>query len=354
MNVNFLRNQCTSASSTGRNINVTASSPLWIHHLDNEGYAVVPNVLSPQQCDHVIDKAWEWMEALGTGIERGDPSTWTDDRWPQNFNGIIQRYRIGHAPFVWQARSNENVTRVFEEIWGTGELLTSFDAMCMLRPAELVEGIQKDYSYWFHTDQSPKKKGFHCVQGVLNLEEVSIDDATFACYPKSHKLHEELFERNKEDPGMDYYVLSEDDVAWAEGEKSLSHLRVVPQKGSFIAFDSRLLHCNLPAKFPRENPRWRHALYVCMTPRAWADRNTLRARVDAFKKQRMTTHWPHHVGLFPEDPADVTIPKFDVELNNVVKRLVVMQDYDGNEEVFDDIEDEADGRGFSPHDRPAL
>ena len=315
---------------------------------------MVPNVLSSKQCDDIIDKAWLWLEGLGTGIRRGDPSTWTDDRWPKNFNGIIQRYRIGHAPFIWQTRTNENVIGVFKEIWGTEKLLTSFDAMCVLRPAELVEGVQVDYSYWFHTDQSPKKKGFHCVQGILNLEDVGSEDASFACYPKSHKLHEELFLRNKEDPPIDYYILSKEDIAWVEHEKGLSHKRITPSKGSFIAFDSRLLHCNFAPKFPREKPRWRYALYICMTPRAWADRNTLRARIDAFKKQRMTTHWPHHVGLFPEDASDIKAPEFELELNDIGKRLVGIQDYDGKEEDLNDMEEEAVGDHLSPHDRPAL
>lgn len=328
-------------------------SPSWIHHLNNEGYAVVPNVLTREQCDQIIDQAWEWLQALGTGIQREDPTTWTNDRWPQNFNGIIQRYRIGHAPFAWRARTNKNVIGVFEEIWQTEELLTSFDAMTILRPVELVEGVQKDYTPWFHTDQSPRKKGFHCVQGVLNLEEVSSEDASFACYPKSHKLHEELFQYNQEDPVIDYYTLSEEDIAWVEHEKGLHHQRVTPDKGSFVAFDSRLLHCNFPAKVPRENPRWRYVLYICMTPRAWADRNTLRARVDAFNKQRMTTHWPHHLGLFPEDSDDIKVPKFQVELSDVMRRLVGGQDYNGKEENFDDVEGEGES-GLSPHERPAL
>jgi hypothetical protein len=152
-------------------LNVTENSPSWINQLNVHGYAVVPNVLAPPECDHVIDKAWEWLAALGTGIQRNDSSTWTNDRWPRNFNGIIQRYRIGHAPFVWQARTNSNVIGVFEKIWGTNELLTSFDAIGILRPVEMVSDLEHTSS-WFHTDQSPKKEGLHCVQGVLNLEEV--------------------------------------------------------------------------------------------------------------------------------------------------------------------------------------
>ena len=138
----------------------------------------MPNVLNPIESDHIIDKAWEWLSAFGTGIKRNDQSTWTNDRWPNNFNGIIQTYRIGHVPFVWQARTNTKVIDLFEEIWGTRELLTSFDAVGILRPAEMVKDMNIVPS-WFHTDQSPKKEGFHCVQGVLNLEEVSLDILLF-------------------------------------------------------------------------------------------------------------------------------------------------------------------------------
>ena len=154
-----------------RELNITENSPSWVHHLNTQGYAVVPNVLTSSECDQIIDRAWDWLTTLGTGIQRDDKATWTDDRWPRNFNGIIQRYRIGHAPFVWQARTNSKVVAVFEKIWGTKELLTSFDAMCILRPTEIVDDLKSTPS-WFHTDQSPKKEGFHCVQGVLNLEEV--------------------------------------------------------------------------------------------------------------------------------------------------------------------------------------
>ncbi|XP_028417194.1 putative phytanoyl-CoA dioxygenase [Dendronephthya gigantea] len=331
-------------------LNVTANSPSWIHQLNTHGYAVVPNVLSSQECDHIIEQAWEWLFKLGTGINRGDPKTWTNERWPSNFNGIIQRYRIGHAPFIWKARTNPNVIGVFKEIWGTGELLTSFDAMCILRPAEMVEDLEYTQS-WFHTDQSPKKKGFHCVQGVLNLEEAFTEDAGFACYPGSHSLHQELFQRNNEyNSEMDFNIISKDDLEWVEHNKGLVPTRIPAPKGSFVVFDSRLLHCNVPANVPRQNPRWRYTLYICMTPRAWADQNTLQARVKAFRNQQMTTHWPHHLGLFPDDPDFPMLPKFD--LGDVGEKLVGLKDYSGNKLVLKDgVESES---GFKPHDRPAL
>ena len=145
-------------------------------------------------------------------------------------------------------------------------------------------------------------------------------------------------------------MISEEDLHWVEHEKGLVPTRVPAPKGGFILFDSRLLHCNAPARLPRKNPRWRYTLYICMTPRAWSDQHTLQARVEAFRNQRMTTHWPHHVGLFPDDPDFPMLPHF--ELGDVGEKLVGMKDYNGNELVFE--EGIASNSNFKPHDRPSL
>ena len=83
-----------------------------------------------------------------------------------------------------------------------------------------------------------------------------------------------------------------------------------------------------------------------MTPRTWADRNTLRARIDAFKKQRMMTHWSHQVKLFPE-LANMKGPEFDVELSDIGKRLVGIPDYYGKEEDFHDMEESGEANSSS-------
>ena len=69
---------------------------------------------------------------LGTGINRNDVNTWTDDRWPPYVDGgIIPAYGMGqsaaqvsipafpisaHLSCLWQwhVRGNENVKKAFE------------------------------------------------------------------------------------------------------------------------------------------------------------------------------------------------------------------------------------------------
>ena len=41
--------------------------------------------------------------------------------------------QVGHQDFVWQIRKDPRITRVFEALWGTSALLSSFDR-CADRP----------------------------------------------------------------------------------------------------------------------------------------------------------------------------------------------------------------------------
>ena len=60
---------------------------------------------------------------------------------------------------------------MFEELWGTNELLSSFDSINVLPPSAAT-GAPPDTASWLHTDQAPLRKGFFCIQGILNMVDV--------------------------------------------------------------------------------------------------------------------------------------------------------------------------------------
>ena len=60
--------------------------------------------------------------------------------------------------------------QVFETLYGTNELLSSFDSINALPPSKLVP---VDRTSWLHTDQAPLRRGFFCVQGLVNMVDVS-------------------------------------------------------------------------------------------------------------------------------------------------------------------------------------
>lgn len=69
-------------------------------------------------------------------------------------------YGAPHEKMAWEARSEPAVIGIFEKLWETKELISSFDGMNISLPR------RKDlhWSPWPHCDQNPNRKGSarHC------------------------------------------------------------------------------------------------------------------------------------------------------------------------------------------------
>ena len=70
-------------------------------------------------------------------------------------------------------RTRPALRHVFSILYGTLDLVTSFDSICAWRPWGLDANFRPDFREqdggWFHVDQSPDNTGFACVQGVVDL-----------------------------------------------------------------------------------------------------------------------------------------------------------------------------------------
>lgn len=118
---------------------------LVIRELEENGYAVIPNVLSTNDCDTYIQEYKDFInqfEDKGTGIF--------------SCESVIQTYRIGHFNATWQVRLK--VKDVFANIWQTEKLLTSVDAVAISKPPE--EGNTND-CYRYHTKKNFFVQIFH-------------------------------------------------------------------------------------------------------------------------------------------------------------------------------------------------
>ena len=307
-------------------MNSKENSIYWLEKLYTDGYCVIPNILNEEECDSTINKIWDWLENLNTGIDRNNQETWIDDNWPLSFKGIIQHLRVGHEEFVWNIRTHSNVINVFEKIWNTNDLIVSFDAINIMKPYEITNHREK--KKWFHIDQSNKKEGLHCVQSFVNLETCTLDDACFSCFPKSHNYHSEMCKYFNIDTPKDWIKLKNEELQWLT-DKGCESIRVPVPKGAMLLWDSRVVHCNTPPKAPRPIPRFRYVIYVCMTPKSWCDEINLDKRKKAFYEMRMTTHWPHDVTLFPKIPntygeklPNYKVREFPPELCDIGLKLI--------------------------------
>ena len=157
-----------------------------------------------------------------------------------------------------------------------------------------------------HTDQAANKKGFHCVQGLINLVPISADHGTLLVRDGSHHLHQELLRDLPDaDKKADWIRFSAEQTRLMD-ERGCKEVRVAGGVGSLFLWDSRTAHQNSFALAPG---LWRWAVYVCYQPRALATPGVLKRKAAAYDDYRNTTHWPaSKLQLFPHAPRTYGAP----------------------------------------------
>jgi len=262
---------------------------------------VVPGVLSQAEVQTCLDLTWDWLESLGSGIERSDPASWTDNNWPGEFkSGITVQCGSSQQPSLWYLRGHPGVQEVFSSIWSVkpSELITSMDGMLIWRhktsySASPASGLN------LHVDQDPfTKTGLHCVQGMIPLLDVTKDIGGLKLLPKSHsdemqeQIRNEHLARKKTLPGKDFVKV--------EDAKYDPEAFVVEAKaGDLILWDSRVIHGSRvgPATLQPGAGLARCTGLVSMTPRAWASQEVLLQREAGFQSGVGFTHWAHEAVL---------------------------------------------------------
>jgi hypothetical protein len=131
--------------------------PAVLEYLDTNGYAVVRDVLNQVETATALAKIWEFMEGMGTGIDRKDPATWSNEHWMENSNpgsGLMSQHGLGHSEALWYVRGIPAVKDVWATLLGDDELIVSFDGMCQYRPWALDKSWRTSTG-WFHCDRQP-------------------------------------------------------------------------------------------------------------------------------------------------------------------------------------------------------
>lgn len=85
--------------------------------------------------------------------------------------------------------SEPKIIDAFAKIWNTHKLLVSFDGANITLP----HPERQPNSAWPHVDQSPKRKGLQCVQGLLNLAPNGPQDGGLVVLKGSSLLNEAFF-----------------------------------------------------------------------------------------------------------------------------------------------------------------
>uniref|UniRef100_A0A383WPX7 Phytanoyl-CoA dioxygenase n=1 Tax=Tetradesmus obliquus TaxID=3088 RepID=A0A383WPX7_TETOB len=289
--------QPTSPLLTSLDSSLSSAVAAAAEHLAEHGWAVVPGVLSKEECQQYEQGVWGWLGRLSGGsIRRDEPSTWTEAcGWPPAYKGIVNTLEVAHQDFVWRVRKHPRLLQVFAELYGTSELLSSFDSINLMPPGTDASGG------WLHVDHAPLKKGCQCIQGLVNMVDVGPESTgTLLVKDKSHLLLEEFYERHtlltaqqKAETG-DWYVFQEAELPhWQQ----LPSLGLSGAAGDLFLWDSRTAHQNIG---PAATTAWRHVVYACYQPRCLATEKDLQLKQQAWDDFLLTTHWPsHNIRAFP-------------------------------------------------------
>ncbi|RDW87855.1 hypothetical protein BP5796_03549 [Coleophoma crateriformis] len=268
----------------------------WRDEFNKYGCVVIKGVISPEKAEYYRKKQMEWLKSFPLGFDENDESTWTAEHLPASFKGgMYSAYGSSHEKCVWEARTEPKVVEIFETLWGTKELLCSFDGFNISLPR------RKDLKWtpWPHCDQNPAKKGMQAVQGLLNYAPNGPKDGGLILMKGSSKLFDDFFARDR-DPYdhedapppemkfMDLFLFSQADTKWFT-DRGCELIKINMEPGDFVLWDSRTMHY---ACLP-EADQIRQVQYICMTPRSMAPPDQLKIKAECFEKRIGTTHWPH-------------------------------------------------------------
>ncbi|KAJ1453292.1 hypothetical protein M885DRAFT_619188 [Pelagophyceae sp. CCMP2097] len=289
-----------------------------LRYLDEYGFAVVADVFGADDSpERVSGLQWDFLEGLpGTRVRRDAPETWEDpaDWLPSPDNGIVAGYGFGHHEAQWAVRLLPRVRQAFASIWGTNDVLVSFDGGNVVRPWRRRRGWRTRGGWW-HCDQNAQMEGQQgrcCAQGLVTLLDATPETgaATFArarlismlgglcVIPGSHKSFLEVCERSGaiwDTAGRAFVPVGPTDPVFEQGG-----VLVCAKAGDLILWDSRTAHCNSPALTTDDRADdascaalIRQAAYVCMTPAALATPEVVERRRRFFEENIGTSHWPH-------------------------------------------------------------
>lgn len=307
----------------------------WQIGLRENGFAVVKNVIPRDRAVQYQMQAYDWLKSFGTDLDFNRPETWIKENLPvQSKINTFNTYGVVHEKFMWDARMEPGVLDVFAKIWGTEELLVSFDSLNVTFPNR--KDVPRKPA-WEHIDQSPLRRGLHCVQGIINLSPSGPEDGGLMVYPGSHKLNDEFFDTQTDKntwETIDRYLFNETQLSWFASHGIRPH-KVCAEIGDLILWDSRLIHYGSePSELSNQI---RTVIYAAYTPARLANEEALEKKKEIFGQWGATTHWPHDnirvrdVQTFLEDgtrdPRDRDHPLEPPEMTDRLFKLAGMKSY---------------------------
>ncbi|KGB79146.2 hypothetical protein CNBG_4984 [Cryptococcus deuterogattii R265] len=289
-----LKSDSQPAAATPLTINLNQHFGDWRDDLARDGFVILKGAIPRERALAYRQSFFDWVEKWGMGFDQKDTSTWVPEKIPVVRKGGMFHHSVGHEAFVWEVRQEQGILDAFTKLWGTDELLVSFDGANLSLPGDMQD---PDQPAWWHVDQDPEKRGCICVQGLVNLNYNGPKDGGLRVLKNSHKLNDEYFTKvwngtdglrlPKDIQESDFFGFTEPILEWFY-KNGCEWIKPEMEPGDLVLWDSRTAHYNVPPLGEVD----RCAVYTCYAPATTCIPEQLNIKQQLFKERKMTTHWP--------------------------------------------------------------
>ena len=287
--------------------------------IENQGYVVVPSVLTPNECTIQLNLLWDFIEATAPGVQRNDSNTWYPppntsienveqlDPWPHSgwkfLPDMCQSFQAG---WLFSSLRELLAERVFSQMYGTPELHSSKEGFTFHRPTASIASNGSTHPVLVserprvcgkiqtrgngeHFDQCASDTGLHCIQSSTCFIDQEPGDGCFMCWPGSHREHTTMTKdiwRGR----SDWVPLTDEELDTLR-DKGMAPIRVPVKAGDVILWRSDLAHCGAGPSDLKHG--FRAVSYTCMLPAAMTPPNVLDGKLEEYLTMQTGDHRPN-------------------------------------------------------------
>jgi hypothetical protein len=185
----------------------------WKAALKYNGYVVIKDILTEEEQSEYFDLFKKDWTTVSPKFNFTDTNTWKKDNCPiMQKTGFTYASGLSQCDFMWSLRTNPNIRGIYENLYDTNELVTSFDGFSVFL------SDKQDPGYWLHIDQNRENPLIdeQSIQGAYNFFSVGEKDAGFVVVPNSHDTydppkgtvypHQQFIQVDSTDPHIDFAV----------------------------------------------------------------------------------------------------------------------------------------------------
>ena len=297
----------------------------------SDGYIVLPNILSSQECEQMTDLLWDYVETTSNGkVSRSDihscyPSaknkhkrnlnddedtdlTADKDPWPYSkWKSFPDMFQSADCGYLLGPLREILADRVFAPLFGTSELHTSKEGFTFHRPRKIDDDhcfhpcYHGTEPYQFsvcgksqmkytgeHFDQSSHQQGLHTIQSSTAFVSQSAEEYSgcFGVYPGSHVLHQRLTQ-NTYRGNFPWVPLKDDDIDTLHLH-GYTRQKIYVNAGDVILWRSDLVHA--AGQPSSECTTFRAVGYVSMIPAVCTTQEAWEKTLNGYRMGRTTDH----------------------------------------------------------------